>query len=108
MLNCIGPETPAWEGIEVSWLPIIPSMATWKTKTEKELSCTQLPLTLAWAVTIHKSQLGPSDFIPVLSFVTISQVKTLRGLAFHSQFDVSHLQKVRETDSMQMLKEDNE
>ena len=53
-------------------------------------------------------ELGPSDFTPGLSFVAISQVKTLRGLAFHSRFDVSYLQKVRETDSMQMLKEDNE
>ena len=52
-------------------------------------------------------ELGPSDFTPGLSFVAISWVKTLRGLAFRSRFDVSHL-KVRETDSMQMLKEDNE
>ena len=51
-------------------------------------------LTLAWAVTIHKSQemtlekvvaeLVPSDFTPGLSFVAVSQVKTLSGLAFRS------------------------
>ena len=52
--------------------------------------------------------LGPSDFTPGLSFVVISWVKTLKGLAFHSQFDAAHLQKVGETDTMQMLNEDNE
>ena len=69
-------------------------------------------------VTIHKSQgmtlekvvveLGPSDFTPGLLFVAISWVKTLDGLAFRSRFEAARLQKVRETDSMQMLKDDNE
>ena len=114
----LGPETPAWDGIEPSWVPIVPSTATWENKTGKELSRTQLPLRLAWAITIHKSQgltlekavveLGPSDFTPGLSFVAISRVKTLSGLAFRSRFDAARLQKVKETDSMQMLKEDNE
>ena len=82
------------------------------------MSHTQLSLTLAWAVMIHKSQgmtldqvvveLGPSDFTPGLSFVAISQVKSLKGLAFRSQFDIDRLQKVKETDSMEMLREDNE
>ena len=113
-----GPQTPAWDGIEPSWVPIVSSTVTWESKAEKELSCTQLPLTLAWAVTIHKSQgmtlekvvveLGPSDFTPGLSFVAISRVKTLDGLAFRSRFEAARLQKVRETDSMQMLKDDNE
>jgi hypothetical protein len=117
-MNWTGPETPGWEGIEPSWIPIIPSTATWETKSGKELSRTQLPLTLAWAVTIHKSQgmtlekvvveLGPSDFTPGLSFVAISRVKTLQGLAFCSRFEAARLQKVKETDSMQMLKDDNE
>ncbi|KAF8223144.1 hypothetical protein L208DRAFT_1318592, partial [Tricholoma matsutake] len=52
----------------------------------------------AWAITIHKSQgltledvvidLGPKDFSSGLSFVAISHVKKLKGLAFHVPFGV--------------------
>ena len=52
---------------------------------------TQLPLMMAWGITIYKSQgltlekvvveLGDKDFSVGLSFVAISQVKTLKGLA---------------------------
>ena len=27
-----GPETPAWEGIDPSWVPIVPAIARWETK----------------------------------------------------------------------------
>ena len=46
-------------------------------------------------------ELGEKDFSGGLSFVTISQVETLQGLAFHTCFD-------QETDFMLMLNEDNE
>ena len=68
---------------------------------------------MAWAITIHKSQgvtleeatieLGPKDFRAGLSFVAISRVKTLSGLAFHSPFPISRLLWKDETASMQML-----
>jgi ATP-dependent exoDNAse (exonuclease V) alpha subunit len=61
-------------------------------KSEISLSHTQIPLALAWANTILKSQgltltevvinLGPKDFSPGLSFVASSHVKTLKELAF--------------------------
>src|SRR6202451_2820239 len=114
----LGPETPAWDGIEPSWVPIVPSTATWENKTGKELSRTQLPLRLAWAITIHKSQgltlekavveLGSKDFSAGLTFVAISQVKTLKGLAFRTHFDHAWLKKPKETDTMLMLKKDTE
>ena len=73
---------------------------------------------MTWAMIIHKGQgltldkavlkLGEKDFAPGLSFVGISQVKTLNGLAFWTRFEVSHLQKPKETDSMKMLREENE
>lgn len=49
--------------------------------------------------------LGAADFSPGLSFVAISRVKSLDGLAFRSRFDASRLQKVKETDTRLMLKE---
>ena len=73
---------------------------------------------LAWGIIIHKSQgltlekavvkLGAKDFSAGLTSVTISQVKTLKGLAFHTHFDHAGLKKPKETDSMLMLKKDTE
>ena len=113
-----GPETPAWEGISPSWVPIVPAVARWETKAGKALTRTQLPLMMAWGITIHKSQgltlekvvveLGEKDFSAGLSFVAISRVKTLQGLAFCTRFDHAHLKKPKETDSMLMLNKDNE
>jgi hypothetical protein len=70
---------------------------------------------MAWGITIHKSQgltlekvvveLGEKEFSVGLSFVAISQVKTLQ---FHTHFDHAHLKKPKETDSMFMLNRDNE
>ena len=104
--------------MDPSWVPIIPVTARWDTWTGKALTRTQLPLALAWAITIHKSQgltlervvidLGHADFSSGLSFVAISRVKTLRGLAFHTQFDQTHLLKPKETEMMKMLREDDE
>jgi len=84
-----GPEIPAWEGISPSWVPIVPAVAQWETKAGKQLTHTQLPLMMAWGITIRKSQgltlekvaveLGDKDFSAGLSFVAISWVKTLKG-----------------------------
>src|ERR1700691_610666 len=113
-----GPETPAWEGISPSWVPIVPAVARWETKTGKQLTRTQFPLMMAWGITIHKSQgltlekvvveLGDKDFSAGLSFVAISRVKTLKGLAFRTRFDHARLKKPKETESMLMLKKDTE
>jgi ATP-dependent exoDNAse (exonuclease V) alpha subunit len=113
-----GPETPAWRGIDPSWVPIVPAVARWETKAGKALTRTQYPLMLAWGITIHKSQgltlekvvveLGDKDFAAGLSFVAISRVKTLKGLAFRTHFDHAWLKKPKETDSMLMLRRDTE
>ena len=73
---------------------------------------------LAWGITIHKSQgltlekavveLDEKDFSAGLTFVAISHVKTLKGLAFHTCFDHAQLKKPKETDTMLMLKKDTE
>jgi Helicase len=113
-----GPKTPAWEGIDTSWVPIVPAVARWETKAGKAQTRTQFPLMLAWGITIHKSQgltlekvvveLGDKDFSAGLSFVAISRVKTLKGLAFCTHFNHARLKKPKENDSMLMLKKDTE
>lgn len=112
-----GPTTPGWDGMDPSWVPITPVIARWDTRAGKSLSRTQLPLTMAWAITIHKSQgltlenvvvdLGHADFSSGLSFVAISRVKTLGGLAFRTRFDQNRLLKPKETEMMKMLQVDN-
>ncbi|KAJ3860128.1 hypothetical protein EV359DRAFT_49726, partial [Lentinula novae-zelandiae] len=67
-----------------------------------------------WAITIHKSQrltldnaticLGVKDFASGLSFVAISRVKALKGVAFRESFGgICHH---NETTTRKMLKED--
>ena len=53
-------------------------------------------------------ELGPRDFSQGLSFVAVSRVKSLKGLAFQSRFEPSCLQKPDETETVQQLREDNE
>ena len=75
----LGPDNPGWKGIDPSWVPVVPSIAHWENKSGKLLSRTQLLLTMAWGITIHKNQcltlkhtvieLSLSDFFAGLSFV---------------------------------------
>jgi ATP-dependent exoDNAse (exonuclease V) alpha subunit len=60
---------------------------------------TQFPLTVAWAITVHKSQgitvrkavlnIARRDFVPGLSYVAVSRVKSLSGIMFEEPFDYS-------------------
>ena len=62
-----------------------------------------MPLTLAWAVTIHKSQgmtldhvtvdLGNTEFASGLTFVALSRAKTFNGLRVEL-FDFNRFQRI--------------
>jgi hypothetical protein len=87
-------------------IPIVP-ITPLKTSFEingKVMSRTQLPLRLAWAVTVHKSQgltlgriklgLGKREFSTGLTFVALSRVKTLDGIMIVDHIDYSRVQKL--------------
>ena len=109
-----GSETPPWEGISPSWVPIVPAVARWETKAGKALTHTQFPqwwlggspyLKFRVYITLDKVvvELWKMDFFAGLSFVAISWVKTLQGLlAFCTHFDYSYLES-QATESMLML-----
>ena len=76
-------------------VPIIPLRRTWLS-TEKQCSRLQLPLKLAWAVTIHKCQgmilskavidVGKKEFSAGLTFVACLRVRQLKNLLFVPPF----------------------
>jgi hypothetical protein len=73
-------------------VPIVPRTFYWKSK-KRNCARTQLPLTLCWATTIHKSQgltlpkavihLGNKEMSSGLSFVALSRVKRLQDLCLY-------------------------
>ena len=76
-------------------VPITPLRRTWLS-TDKTCSRLQLPLKLAWAVTIHKCQgmtlnkavvdLGKKEFSAGLTFVACSRVRQFKDLLFVTPF----------------------
>lgn len=64
----------------------------------------QVPLFLAWAITVHKSQgltipkamidLGKNEFAAGLSFVAISRVRSLSDIIFN-HFSFERLQRIQ-------------
>jgi hypothetical protein len=82
-------------------VPIFHAKRDW-VKGTVHCTRTQFPLTIAYAITIHKSQglsvdravLNPGkkkDFAPGLTYVAISRVRSLPGIMFEEPFDFNRL-----------------
>jgi ATP-dependent DNA helicase PIF1 len=80
----------------------------WKSELNEGIAIKQIPLTLAWAMTIHKSQgatldcaeinIGSNIFAAGQTYVALSRVKSLEGL-YITSFDISKIRinkKVKE------------
>jgi ATP-dependent DNA helicase PIF1 len=83
--------------------PLTPVTRFWNDKG-KSCSRTQFPITLAWAITIHKSQgmtldkavadIGEKEFSAGLTYVALSRMKNLAGLAIDPPFSFDRLQNI--------------
>jgi ATP-dependent DNA helicase PIF1 len=93
---------PAFEvdGVEMPYTPVFPVRQDFNIGNEA-CSRTQFPLTVAYAITVHKSQsitvdqvvtdLSERDFQHGLSYVAVSRVKTLNGLMLELHFERNNL-----------------
>jgi ATP-dependent DNA helicase PIF1 len=81
-------------------IPIVPIRRAWSS-CGKSCSRLQIPLKLAWAITIHKAQgltlnkvvidIGTKEFSTGLTFVACSRVRYLTDLIFEPPFDYYRL-----------------
>ena len=95
-------------------VPITPIRRSWE-KNTRTCSRLQISLTLAWAVTVHKSQgltllkavidLGKKEYASGLSFVAISRVYTLENILF-KPFSFDRLQRIKNFKRLQERKEE--
>ncbi|CAG8641197.1 7999_t:CDS:2 [Cetraspora pellucida] len=93
-------------------IPIPPIRRSWDTNTGT-YSRLQIPLSLVWAIMVHKSQgltltnarisLGKKEYACGLSFVAISHVRALKDILFNP-FSLQRLQKIRQSKRMQERK----
>ncbi len=84
----------------INSVPIEPLSAEFYGNAGSVLARTQFPISLSWAATIHKVQgltldhavidIGTDVFSPGMTYVALSRVKTLTGLAL-IHFDPEHI-----------------
>ncbi|CAB4431125.1 unnamed protein product [Rhizophagus irregularis] len=98
-----GPTIASLEGERV--VPIALIKRIWAGKSGALCSRMQIPVRLAWAITVHKSQgltlnkaiidLGDKEFTAGLSFVAVSRVRALEDLLF-KPFSFERLQRIKD------------
>ena len=76
----------------------------------------QFPITVAYAITVHKSQgmtvpravlnITDSEFSVGLRYVAVSRVKTLQGVLFEQPFDFEQIKTTKEPKTVSMWKDD--
>ena len=98
-------------------VPITPIQHTW-TSSGIQCSRLQLPLKLAWAVTIHKSQgltlnkvvidVGKREFSSGLTFVACSRVRQIQDLLFIPSVSFQRLESLRNSQRLAERKAEDE
>ena len=106
--NYKGPTITSLEDKRV--VPIPPIRRTWNSKSGASCSRLQIPVRLAWAITVHKSQgltlrkavidLGENEFTAGLSFVAVSRVRALEDLLF-KPFNFERIQRIKDCTRLQ-------
>jgi ATP-dependent DNA helicase PIF1 len=93
-------------------VPIVPIKRSWEGKNGT-CSRLQVPICLAWAITVHKSQgltitkanidLGNKEFAAGLSFVAVSRVRSLNDICF-KRFTFDRLERIKQSKRLQERK----
>src|SRR5947207_11229649 len=106
-----GPTITNLEGVKV--VPIVPIKRTWEGEKGTKCSRLQLPIRLAWAITVHKSQgltltktkidLSSKEFAAGLSFVATSRVRSPKDIMF-KQFTFERLGRIKKLQRLEERK----
>ena len=110
-----GPTITSAEGEEV--VPIVPIKCSWEDKNGTMCSRLQIPVRLAWAITVHKSQgltlekakvdIRDKEFAAELTFVALSRVRSLSNICF-KQFTFDRLERIKHGRRLQERKAEEE